>query len=141
MGAIPIDPKAADPVEQIKEATSGRGIDVALELIGFAKTMRQAVLCLSSLGRAALVGLTAESILIHPYIELINKEVEIIGVSDHLATELPALIEFTRSGKLQFPPETLRVVDVDAAQINAALDALQDSIDHVRTVIVPSSDK
>src|SRR5438067_11246871 len=39
MGAIPIDPKAADPVEQIKEATAGRGVDVALELIGFAETM------------------------------------------------------------------------------------------------------
>jgi D-arabinose 1-dehydrogenase-like Zn-dependent alcohol dehydrogenase len=69
---------------------------------------------------------------------LINKEAEIIGVSDHLATELPVLIEFARSGKLRFPAETLRVVDLDAAQINAALDALQDSIGHVRTVIVPS---
>jgi len=78
---------------------------------------------------------------LHPYTELINKEVEIIGISDHLATELPALIEFARSGKLRFPPETLHAVDLDAAQINAALDALQDSIDHVRTVIVPSSDK
>jgi len=74
---------------------------------------------------------------VHPYTELINKEVEIIGVSDHLATELPALIEFARSGKIRFRPETLRVVDLDAVQINAALDALQDSIDHVRTVIVP----
>jgi hypothetical protein len=46
-----------------------------------------------------------------------------------------------RSGKLRFPPETLRVVDLAAAKINAALDALQDSIDHVRTVIVPSTDK
>jgi hypothetical protein len=72
---------------------------------------------------------------IHPYTELINKEVEIVGVSDHLATELPALLEFACSGKLQFPPETLRVIDLNAAQINAALDALQDSIDHVRTVI------
>jgi hypothetical protein len=35
----------------------------------------------------------------------------------------------------------LRVVDLDGAQVNAPLDALQDSIDHVRTVIVPSSDK
>ena len=99
--------------------------------------MRQAVQCLGPLGRAALVGLTAESMSIFPYTELINKEVEIIGVSDHLATELPALIEFARSGKLRFPPETLRVVDLDAGQINAALDALQDSIDHVRTVIIP----
>lgn len=141
MGAVAIDARSADPVEQIKEATAGTGVDVALELIGSAKTMRQAALCLRSLGRAALVGLTAESMLIHPYTELINKEVEIIGVSDHLATELPALIEFARSGKLRFPPETLRVVDLDAAQINAALDALQGSIDHVRTVIVPNSDK
>ena len=136
MGAIAIDGTAADPVEQIKEATGGRGVDVALELIGSAKTMRQAVLCLGTLGRAALVGLTAESMSLFPYTELINKEAEIIGVSDHLAIELPALIEFARSGKLRFPPETLRVVDLDAAQVNAALDALQDSIDHVRTVIV-----
>ena len=137
MGAIAIDAKAADPVEQIKGATAGRGVDVAVELIGSAKTMRQAVLCLGPLGRAALVGLTAESMSVHPYTELINKEVEIIGVSDHLAAELPALIEFARSGKLRFPAEALRVVDLDARQINAALDALQDSIDHVRTVIVP----
>jgi propanol-preferring alcohol dehydrogenase len=137
MGAMAIDARAPDPVEQIKEATSGKGVDVALELIGSAKTMRQAVLCLGTLGRAALVGLTAESMSLFPYTELINKEAEIIGVSDHLATEVPALIEFARSGKLRFPPETLRVVDLDAAQINAALDSLQDSIDHVRTVIVP----
>jgi len=141
MGAIAIDARAADPVEQIKEASAGTGVDVALELIGSPKTMRQAVLCLAPLGRAALVGLTAESISIFPYAELINKEAEIIGVSDHLATELPTLIEFARSEKLRFPPETLRVVDLDAPQINAALDALQDSIDHVRTVIVPNNDK
>jgi D-arabinose 1-dehydrogenase-like Zn-dependent alcohol dehydrogenase len=141
MGAIAIDARAADPIEQIKEATSGKGVDVALELIGSAKTMRQAVRCLGPLGRAALVGLTAEMMSILPYTELINKEAEIIGVSDHLATELPALIDFARSGKLRFPPEMLRFVDLDAGQINATLDALRNSIDHVRTVIVPSSDK
>src|SRR5947207_4690422 len=141
MGAIAIDARAADPVEQIKGATVGRGVDVAVELIGSAKTMRQAVLCVGALGRAALVGLTAESMSIFPYMELISKEAEIIGVSDHLASELPALIEFARNEKLRFPPESLRVVDLDAAQINAALDALEDSNDHVRTVIVPSSDK
>jgi hypothetical protein len=71
---------------------------------------------------------------------LINKEAEIIGVSDHLATEVPALIEFARSGKLRFPLDTLRVVDLNAAQINAELDALQHSIDHVRTVIKVATD-
>src|SRR5438477_7490537 len=137
LGAVAIDAHAGDPAKQIKEATAGKGVDVSLELIGSAKTMRQCVLCLAPLGRAALVGLTRESMSIFPYPELINRETEIIGVSDHLASELSGLIEFARSGKLRFPPETLRVVDLDAGRVNAALDALQHSIDHVRTVIVP----
>src|SRR6266566_3810347 len=88
-------------------------------------------------GRSRKPPVEKESMSSFPYTELINKEVEIIGVSDHLATEFPALMEFARSGKLLFPPESLRFVDLDAGQINAALDALQDSIDHVRTVIIP----
>jgi D-arabinose 1-dehydrogenase-like Zn-dependent alcohol dehydrogenase len=135
LGAIAIDANKGSPVEQIMDATNAKGADVSLELIGSAKTMQQAVKCLGALGRAALVGLTAKSMSIYPYTELINKEVEIIGVSDHLATELPTLIEFTRTGKLRFPPEALRFVDLDAEQINASLDAFQNFIDHVRTVI------
>ena len=140
LGAVPIDATKGNPVEQISDATNGKGADVSVELIGSAKTMRQAVQCLGSLGRAALVGLTAESISLSPYKELINKEVEIIGVSDHLAAELPTLIEFARSGKLRFPSDAFRFVDLDAQQINASLNAFQNSIDHIRTVIKVASD-
>lgn len=139
LGAAAIDANADDPVEQIRGATGGKGVHVSLELIGSAQTMRQAVQCLGPIGRAALVGITAESFSIFPYPELINKEAEIIGVSDHLASELPELIEFARRGKLRFPADALRLIDLDARQINAALDELQHSIDHVRTVIVPKT--
>jgi threonine dehydrogenase-like Zn-dependent dehydrogenase len=139
LGAVAIDARKGDPVDQIADATNGKGVDVSLELIGSAKTMRQAVQCLGALGRAAVVGLTADSMSIYPYTELINKEVEIIGVSDHLASELPTLIEFARKDKLRFPPDALRFVELDAQQINASLDAFQDSIEHVRTVIVPKA--
>jgi len=137
LGALAIDPKNGDPVEQIKAATDGKGVDVALEFIGSAKTMKQALQCLAPLGRMAFIALSAEAISVLPYPDVINREAEMIGVSDHLASELPALIEFGRTGKLRFPVDALRIVDLDAGQINAALDALQDSIDHVRTVIVP----
>jgi D-arabinose 1-dehydrogenase-like Zn-dependent alcohol dehydrogenase len=140
LGAVPIDATKGNPAEQIAHATNGKGVDVAVELIGSAKTMRQAVQCLGALGRAALVGLTAESMSIFPYTELINKEVEIIGVSDHLAAELPRLIELARGGKLCFPPDALRFVDLDAEEINASLHAFQNSIDHIRTVIRVASD-
>ena len=138
-GAIPIDAMARDPVERIREETDGKGVDVSIELIGSALTMGQAVRCLGVFGRAALVGLTAESVSVLPYAEIINKEAEIIGVSDHLAADLPLLMQFARDGKLRFPQETLRFVDLDAAQINAALDAVENSIAHVRTVIVPKT--
>src|SRR2546429_966892 len=72
-GGIPIDATAGDPVEQIREATDRKGVDVSIELVGSAITMGQAVRCLGVLGRAALVGLTAESLSVLPYTEVINK--------------------------------------------------------------------
>ncbi|HEY4282606.1 MAG TPA: zinc-binding dehydrogenase [Chthoniobacterales bacterium] len=136
LGGLPIDAKAGDPVAQIRDVTGGRGVDVAIELVGSAVTMGQAVRCLAVFGRAALVGLTNEVMSVSAYPELINKEAEIIGVSDHLASELPLLMEFVLEGKLRFPKDALRSVGLDAVQINAALDAVEDSTDHIRTVIV-----
>jgi 2-desacetyl-2-hydroxyethyl bacteriochlorophyllide A dehydrogenase len=138
-GAIAIDATSGDPVDQIREATGGKGVDVSIELVGSAITMGQAIRCLGVFGRAALVGLTAESMSFLPYTDVINKEVEIIGVSDHLAAELPLLMQFARNGKLRFPQGTLRSIDLDAEQINTALSAITNSIEHIRTVIVPGT--
>jgi D-arabinose 1-dehydrogenase-like Zn-dependent alcohol dehydrogenase len=134
-GGVPINATAGDPLQQILDATNGKGVDVAIELVGSAATMQQAVACLAIQGRAVMVALSKESTSLRPYPDLINKEAEIIGVSDHLASELPVLMDLARRGKLRFPEGTLRFVDLDAAQINAALDALEKSPDHVRTVI------
>jgi D-arabinose 1-dehydrogenase-like Zn-dependent alcohol dehydrogenase len=135
LGAVPIDATASDPVHQIREATRGKGVDISIELVGSALTMGQAVRCLGVLGRAAIAGLTREAMSVLPYTELINKEVEIIGVSDHLASELPFLIQLAQVGKLSFPKGTLRTVDLAAVQINATLDSVEKSTDHIRTVI------
>jgi D-arabinose 1-dehydrogenase-like Zn-dependent alcohol dehydrogenase len=85
-----------------------------------------------------MVALSREALSFIPYTDLINREAEVIGVSDHLASEFPSLMRYAQTGQLTFPESALRFVDLDAAQINAALDALHDSTDHVRTVIVPS---
>ncbi len=139
LGGVPIDATAGDPVQQILDATSGKGVDVAIELVGSAATMQQAVRCLSIQGRAAMVALSRESMSLLPYPDLINKEAEVVGISDHLASELPGLLDLARNGKLRFPEGTLHFVDLDATQINAALDAVERSSDHIRTVIVPEA--
>jgi propanol-preferring alcohol dehydrogenase len=137
LGAIPIDPAKGDPVEQIREATQGWGADVALELIGKPETMESAVRCLGRFGRAALVGLTLQSFAVASYENVINKEAEIIGVSDHLASEIPLLLELARTGKLQFPAAVIRTILLDAKLINETLDGLENATDYIRTAIEP----
>jgi D-arabinose 1-dehydrogenase-like Zn-dependent alcohol dehydrogenase len=137
LGAIPIDARQGDPAQQIHQATHGRGVDVALELIGKAKTMEAAVRCLGRFGRAALVGLTRESFAIVPYENVINKEAEIIGVSDHLASEIPVLLELARTGKLQIPDAVIRVIGLEAKLVNETLDSLENATDYIRTIIQP----
>jgi D-arabinose 1-dehydrogenase-like Zn-dependent alcohol dehydrogenase len=134
-GAIPIDAGQGEAAEQIREATQGRGADVALELIGKPETMDAAVRCLGRFGRAALVGLTRQSFAVAPYENVINKEAEIIGVSDHLASEIPVLLEMARTGKLKIPADATRIIALDAKQINEALDGLENATDYIRTVI------
>jgi propanol-preferring alcohol dehydrogenase len=136
-GAIPIDPGQGDPAEQIRAATRGRGADVALELIGKPATMDAAVRCLGRFGRAALVGLTRQSFAVAPYENVINKEAEIIGVSDHLASEIPLLLELARTGKLRIPDAVTRTIALDAKLINKTLDGLENATDHIRAVIRP----
>ena len=74
---------------------------------------------------------------IAPYRELLNKEAEIIGVSDHLASEIPILLELARTGKLDLSHGIIRTVPLDAQAINDALDGLENFGNDVRVVIVP----
>jgi D-arabinose 1-dehydrogenase-like Zn-dependent alcohol dehydrogenase len=135
-GAISVDATAGDPVAHLWELSGGRGVDIALELVGLPATMRQAVQALGVLGRAALVGLTQDRFEVAPYLELLNKEAEIIGVSDHLASEIPVLLEFAQNRKLDLSGNLIRAVPLEAAAINDALDRLEHFGDDVRVVII-----
>jgi propanol-preferring alcohol dehydrogenase len=137
LGATPINAALLDPLVALLELTNGQGVNVALELIGLPATMEQAVRSLAIHGRAALVGLMEKSFSVAPYQEVINKEAEIIGVSDHLATEIPELLEFAHSGQLKFDGVISRTVPLDARAINETLDRLEKFADDVRIVIEP----
>lgn len=137
LGATPINARLVDPVAAIRDQTRGRGVNVALELIGLPLTMQQAVRSLAIQGRAALAGITEKSFDVSPYHELINREAEIIGVSDHLASEIPELLTLAASGKLTFANVITRTVPLSAESINATLDQLEKFSEDVRVVIEP----
>ena len=99
--------------------------------------MQQAVRSLAPLGRAALAGLTQQDITLNPYSELINREAEVIGVSDHLASDLPQLLAWAAKGKLDTSRVITQRVPLEAAAINGVLDRLDQHGSGIRTVIVP----
>jgi 2-desacetyl-2-hydroxyethyl bacteriochlorophyllide A dehydrogenase len=136
-GAIPVDASNGDPVAEIRRLTGGKGVDVALELIGLPVTMRQAVLALGVFGRAVLAGVTDKPFELNGYYDLIGKEAEVIGCSDHLMQEFPLLLEYGRRGMLDLSQVVTRSIPLDAAAVNAAMDALEQFGGAVRTVITP----
>jgi 2-desacetyl-2-hydroxyethyl bacteriochlorophyllide A dehydrogenase len=136
-GALPVNAAQTDPVAEIKRLTGGRGVDVALELIGLPLTMQQAFKSLAIFGRAVIVGLTDRTFEIAPYNDLLNKETEIIGASDHLASELPLLLDLARRGVLDLSNVITGTVPLEAEAINAAMDRLERFGGDGRIVIVP----
>jgi 2-desacetyl-2-hydroxyethyl bacteriochlorophyllide A dehydrogenase len=138
-GAVPVNAAQSDPVAEIGRMTGGRGVDLALELIGLPLTMRQAVQSLAIQGRAALAGITEKSFEVAPYAEVLNKEAEIIGVSDHLARELPQLLEWARRGALDLSSVISRTLPLDAKAVNEALDHLEHFGEEGRMVVKPET--
>lgn len=136
-GAVPVNAADCDPMEELTRLTKGRGVDVALELIGLPLTMRQAVRCLGIQGRAVLAGITEKTFEMSPYDEILNKEAEIIGVSDHLAQELPQLLEWTRRGALDLSGVITHTLPLDARTVNEALDKLEKFEVEGRMVVQP----
>ena len=136
-GAIPINASSRDPVAEIRSLTSGRGVDVALEVIGLSQTMRQAVQCLAVMGRAVIAGISDKPLEIDTYRDLLGREAEVIGTNDHLLQELPLLLELTRRGKLDLSKAITRAVPLDAELINQVFDNLEQFRGDVRTVIIP----
>jgi propanol-preferring alcohol dehydrogenase len=136
-GAIPVNAAEGDPVEELRELTGGKGVDVALELIGLPQTMQQAVQSLAVFGRAGLVGITDKPFELYSYTELLGREAEVIGCADHLLHELPLLLEFARRGQLDLSEVVTRTVPLDADAVNKVLDALEEFGGDVRNVITP----
>ncbi len=136
-GAIPVNAAQGDPVAEIHRLTEGRGVDVALELIGLPLTMRQAVQVLAIFGRAVIAGIAGRPFEIDSYRELLGKEAEVIGCSDHLLQELPLLLEFARRGALDLSHVVTRTVPLDANAVNEVMDAVEQFEGDVRTVITP----
>src|SRR5215212_823805 len=131
-GAIPVDAGRCDAVEEIRRLTKGKGVDVALEMIGLQRTMQQTVEALGVMGRAVIVGISRTPLQVDPYATLIGYEAEVIGSNDHLLQELPLLVDMARRKVLDTSHVVSQVIPLDADSINRRLDDLENYTNDVR---------
>lgn len=134
LGAIPID-GTGDAVAAIR---ADGGVDVAVELVGSADLMRDAVAMLSPQGRAVAVGLTHSEFGLDPYRDLVRREAEILGTADHLASEIDEILAWAADGSIDVDRLITRTIPLDQQQVEDALVSLERFGSGIRTVIRPN---
>jgi len=126
LGAVALDVSRAGELE----------VDVALELVGLPETMRASVDALGFQGRAVAVGLAHEPFSLHSFNDLILREAEVIGASDHFGSEIDELFGMVVDGRLDLSDVVTGTVPLEAGEVNAALDRLEAFDGGVRSVIL-----
>jgi S-(hydroxymethyl)glutathione dehydrogenase/alcohol dehydrogenase len=131
-----IDPASADPVEQIRDATSGRGTDYAFEVLGRPETITQAYATIAKGGTAVIIGMPPlDATVTFSAVELMTNDKRITGCfygSANVRRDFPRFVELAETGRLDLEAMVTRRIDL--AEVNAALDAVERG-DVIRSVI------
>jgi 2-desacetyl-2-hydroxyethyl bacteriochlorophyllide A dehydrogenase len=123
-----------DPVEVIREATKGLGVDLALECVGEQSTIATAVACLKTGGRAVVVGLGADNINTLPPTEFVRREIELRGSYGFTVREISELVQLVDKGELDISGSISRTIALD--EINEGLEALYRKIGNPVRIVV-----
>ena len=79
-----INPEKEDVVKVIREATGGRGVEVAIELSGNTRATQTAFKALAKRGRISLVGIASEPVPIDTPDDIVYKEAIVYGSTGRL---------------------------------------------------------
>jgi propanol-preferring alcohol dehydrogenase len=117
-----INAASHDVANVVRKVTDGKLSNVVLDFVGREDSIQNAIESTGKGGRMVLVGIGADSMQISPYRTLIGKEMEVIGVDDHLGTELTELISLVRSGKIDLSESVTHTVPL--SQVSQGLQLL-----------------
>jgi propanol-preferring alcohol dehydrogenase len=129
-----VNAAAHHPVKAVARITEGKLADVVLDFVGSEMTNHQGIGCVGKGGRLVLVGIGAESMTVSPYRTIIGKEIEIVGVDDHLKTELTRLVSLVRSRNVDLSHSITHRVTLD--DVNQGFRILEDKNERPIRVVV-----
>ncbi len=119
LGAVPVPAG-----EAIRAIGAAGGADVALDLVGSAAVLRDAVASAAPGGRVVSVGLTAETLGVHPQRDLIRNEVSVLGSNDHTLEEVHQVLALAASGALRLDRVVTEEVSLGAGEVNRVMEEM-----------------
>ena len=132
-----IDPGAGDPIEQIKEATGGRGADVVLEVVGLPELILQAFQMARSGGTVVVVGMPRmDAQVTFPAFNLFSDEKNLKGCmygSSQNRRDFQRYVDLVDTGRLNVADMVSRRIKLE--EINDAFRAMEAG-EVIRSVIV-----
>ena len=132
-----IDPAAGDPIQQVKEATGGRGTDFAFEVIGLPETILQAYNTARAGGTVTIVGMPRiEAMVTFSAFQLFFEEKKTLGClygSSQNRRDFQRYIDLVETGRLDVGSMVSRRIKID--EINDAFRAMEAG-EVIRSVIV-----
>jgi threonine dehydrogenase-like Zn-dependent dehydrogenase len=124
-----------DPVKEVRRYTDGEYADIVIDFVGLRETIENGIKCVGEGGKLVIVGIGRENIEISPYKTVIGKEMEIIGVNDHLKSELFQLIKLVSNGKIDLSMSITHRISLE--EINRGMEILEKNIgDPIRIVAI-----
>jgi 2-desacetyl-2-hydroxyethyl bacteriochlorophyllide A dehydrogenase len=95
-----VDPTGGNAVEEIRGITDGLGLDVAVDLVGANRVMKEAVASLARAGRAVMVGLSMDPLQLGPGLLLGIQSQSILGHLGYQKRHLDDLVALLAGGRL-----------------------------------------
>lgn len=129
-----VNPIKENLIERVRSMTDGTGADLVIDFVGRKSTGDNAIACAGKGGRIVFVGISKEELQISPYSTIIGKEIEILGVNDHLKSELRELIELVNSGRLDLSASVTHKVSLE--DVNHGIRILEEKIGNPLRVVV-----
>jgi S-(hydroxymethyl)glutathione dehydrogenase/alcohol dehydrogenase len=131
-----VDPNEGDPVAQVQQLTSGRGVDYAFEVIGLPETTLQAYNMIRKGGTAVMVGMTrAEAQVTLPTFDLFFNEKTLKGCkygSGQVRRDFQRFADLIETGRLDTKDMVSRTIKLD--EVNDAFTAMEKG-EVIRSVI------
>ena len=96
------DPGDGDPVEKVREATHGKGVDIAFECVGTTNTVGIATRCTRVHGRTVVVGVSVEA---QPFsfLDILLNERELCGTAGYFG-EFEICMDLVADGRIDPQP-------------------------------------